>query len=117
MNHSNVHLRTIIIFSLLLLLVLPKAIAQNASQRVKYNFNSDWKMFVGNDSMTFSTTYDDSHYKCLTFPHVWNEDEAFKNCIDSLSTGIAWKSCKMTDSTHVALKLGDTQTLKMFGNR
>lgn len=61
-----------------------------SGQRVKYNFNSDWKLMTGDDSMARHVQYDDRHWKNITLPRAWNEDEAFKKDIASLSTGIAW---------------------------
>jgi beta-galactosidase len=60
------------------------------SQRIKYNFNSDWKVFVGDDSTAKSPNYNDATWKKVTLPYAWNEDDAFKKDIVDLSTGIAW---------------------------
>lgn len=59
-------------------------------QRVKYNFNPSWKVFVGDDANASSVGYDDSKWKQVTLPWAWNEDDAFKKDIVDLSTGIAW---------------------------
>src|SRR6185503_15826898 len=60
------------------------------SQRVKYNFNPGWKVFVGDDPAASGINYNDANWKQVTLPYAWNEDEAFKNDIRDLSTGIAW---------------------------
>lgn len=60
------------------------------SQREKYNFNSDWKLFVGDDSLAATPQYNDDNWKTITLPRAWNEDDAFKVDIANLSTGIAW---------------------------
>lgn len=60
------------------------------SQRIKYNFNSDWKVFVGDDPAASSVTFSDAGWKKVTLPYAWNEDEAFFKDIRDLSTGIAW---------------------------
>lgn len=66
------------------------------AQRVKYNFNSDWKVFVGDDSsgafagLNKTDGFSDANWKRVTLPYAWNEDEAFKKDIAELSTGIAW---------------------------
>ncbi len=60
------------------------------AQRVKYNFNSGWKVFVGDDADASINNYNDYDWKQVTLPYAWNEDEAFKNDIRDLSTGIAW---------------------------
>lgn len=58
--------------------------------RVKYNFNSSWKLYVGNAQGAETTSFDDSQWKPVTLPHAWNEDAAFKVSIDQHPTGIAW---------------------------
>ena len=60
------------------------------AQRQKYNFNSDWKVFVGDDSTAINKNYNDDSWKKVTLPYAWNEDDAFKKDIADLSTGIAW---------------------------
>lgn len=86
----------------LLLAVLPcysqpvsKLLSQNV--RVKYNFNPDWKMNVGDIKEAESFNFDDSEWKDVTLPRVFNEDEAFKKSIHDLTTGIVWyrKSFKL----------------------
>ena len=60
------------------------------SQRVKYNFNPEWKVFVGDDSLAISPLYNDTKWKSVTLPYAWNEDDAFQKDIVNLTTGIAW---------------------------
>ena len=61
-----------------------------AQQRVKYNFNPGWKIFVGDDSAASQVNYNDVAWKNITLPYAWNEDEAFKKDIKDLSDSIAW---------------------------
>jgi len=65
------------------------ALAQDG-QRVKYNFNPDWKYFVGDPEGAGATNFNDSSWKSVTLPRAWNEDEAFKKDIHNLTTGVAW---------------------------
>src|SRR5215213_3035982 len=58
--------------------------------RVKYNFNSDWKLFVGDAAGAENRDFDDSGWKIVTTPRAWNEDDAFRKDIAELPTGIAW---------------------------
>jgi hypothetical protein len=58
--------------------------------RMKYDFNSDWKLFVGDPAGAEKVNFDDSSWKSVTTPHPWNEDDAFRKDIKDLSTGIAW---------------------------
>lgn len=70
----------------------PAALAYDAPQnpRAKYNFNSGWRLNVGDVPGAEAPGFDDSVWKPVTTPHAWNEDDAFKVSIDKLSTGIAW---------------------------
>jgi hypothetical protein len=58
--------------------------------RVRYNFNSDWKLFVGDSNGAEKPEFDDSKWKIVTTPNAWNEDDAFRKDIAELPTGIAW---------------------------
>lgn len=58
--------------------------------RMKYNFNSGWKVLVGNPASAQSPSFNDNDWKDVTLPHAWNEDDAFRVDIANLSTGIAW---------------------------
>lgn len=78
---------TLLIFSFFALAGV--VFAQNF-QRTKYNFNSDWKLFVGDASGAERLDFDDSNWKNITLPRAWNEDDAFRKDIADLSTGIAW---------------------------
>lgn len=60
------------------------------SSRTKYNFNSGWKLFVGDAQGAENISFDDKNWKNITTPHAWNEDDAFRKDIADLSTGIAW---------------------------
>ncbi len=67
-----------------------KSYAPPRSERAKYNFNSGWKLFVGDKRGAEATAFDDSAWKEVTTPHAWNEDAAFKVSIHDLPTGVAW---------------------------
>src|SRR6185369_2730740 len=60
------------------------------SVRAKYNFNSGWKVFVGDPVGAKEAAFDDSGWKSVTTPYAWNEDDAFRKDIKDLSTGVAW---------------------------
>ncbi len=61
-----------------------------SQERVKYNFNTDWRVLTGDDSTARRVDYNDDTWKKVTLPYAWNEDDAFKKDIVNLSTGIAW---------------------------
>ncbi|MEJ5259566.1 MAG: sugar-binding domain-containing protein [Anaerohalosphaeraceae bacterium] len=58
--------------------------------RKVYNFNPGWKVFVGDSADAQRPDFDDSHWKQVTLPYAWNQEEAFRKDIRDLSTGIAW---------------------------
>src|SRR5215217_6838354 len=58
--------------------------------RAAYDFNPDWKLFVGDAKGAEAPAFDDAKWKPVTLPHAWNEDSAFKVSIEQLPTGIAW---------------------------
>src|ERR1700712_186804 len=60
------------------------------AQRIKYNFNSDWKVKVGDTTGVEKDNFNDANWKSVTLPYAWNENDAFKVSIDELSVGIAW---------------------------
>lgn len=64
--------------------------AQSDPVRVRYNFNSAWKLYVGDASGAEQPNFDDSQWQQVTLPHAWNEDAAFRVSIHDLPTGIAW---------------------------
>lgn len=61
-----------------------------ADDRVEYNFNPGWKVFVGDPDSAEKMDFDDSQWAEFTLPYAWNQNEAFKVDIHDLSTGIAW---------------------------
>jgi len=74
----------------LLVAVISIATTSLFGQRIKYNFNPEWKVFVGDDSLAISPLYNDTKWKSVTLPYAWNEDDAFQKDIVNLTTGIAW---------------------------
>jgi len=82
--------RNKIVAKLLLVAFLFFSTTLFSQQRVKYNFNSDWKVLTGDDSTASKINYNDATWKNVTLPYAWNEDDAFKKDIKDLSTGIAW---------------------------
>ena len=75
--------------SLLCFMFLATVFAQK-SERVKFNFNSDWKVKVGDTTGADAPGFNDESWKGITLPYAWNENDAFRVSIDQLSTGIAW---------------------------
>ena len=73
-----------------LLLVLGIYFNTCYAQRVKYNFNHQWKLLVGDAEGAEKSDFNDESWKTITLPFAWNQSEAFKNDIIDLSTGVAW---------------------------
>ncbi|KQM77187.1 beta-galactosidase [Pedobacter sp. Leaf216] len=83
-------MKHIYLFLMAVLLPLIASAQQSSNPRKTYNFNPDWKLYVGDLPGTEKTDFDDKTWKSITLPHAWNEDEAFKKSIEDLSTGISW---------------------------
>ena len=83
---DNMRLRFLWI-SLCLLMVISSI---HAAGREKYNFNSGWKLKVGDIAQAESVSYSDTGWKSVTLPHAFNEDEAFKLNIKDLTDTIVW---------------------------
>jgi beta-galactosidase len=64
--------------------------AAGAFARTTYNFNAEWRLFVGDPAGAESVVFNDTAWKNVTLPRPWNEDDAFRKDIKDLSTGIAW---------------------------
>lgn len=77
---------------LVLLLYATVGFAQQPTQgiRVKFNFNPNWKVRVGDVQGAEAAGFNDSDWKDVTVPYAWNESDAFRKSIQELSTGIAW---------------------------
>lgn len=78
------------LFLFTFLLAILSAINIQASERKKYNFNSEWKLRIGDFPKAKDTKFDDSKWKQVTLPHVFNEDEAFKLSIEQLTDTVVW---------------------------
>jgi len=64
--------------------------ASGVSIRTKYNFNPDWKLFIGEDTTAKRELYDDSKWKSVNLPAAFNEDEAFRLNIKQLTDTVVW---------------------------
>jgi beta-galactosidase len=92
------------------------------AQRMEYNFNGDWKLQTGDPAEASSVNFNDSHWKVVTLPHSWNEDDAFRVSTYDRPTGIAWyrKSFKlpaMVDGSRVLIEFqGVRQAAEVYLN-
>ncbi len=60
------------------------------SNRVKYNFNSQWLLHIGDITNGGTPGLNDSSWKKITLPRAFNEDEAFRVAIDNHTDTIVW---------------------------
>lgn len=74
---------------LLLLLLLVPAIMY-ANNREKYNFNSQWLLYVGDSKGAEKSDFSDKDWKKVTLPRAVNEDEAYKVNIKNMTDTISW---------------------------
>ncbi|MFB6119908.1 MAG: sugar-binding domain-containing protein [Halobacteriaceae archaeon] len=58
--------------------------------RETYSMNPDWRVRVGDPDGAADPSFDDGGWEQVSVPHAWNEDEAFREDIYGLSTGVAW---------------------------
>lgn len=87
----NKHLRILAIACLLMLFTTTTLFSQSGNaQQAKYNFNSGWLVTIGDVPNGASPKLPDNTWEKITLPRAFNEDEAFRVPIDSLSTGIVW---------------------------
>ncbi|MFV0324039.1 MAG: glycoside hydrolase family 2 protein [Bacteroides xylanisolvens] len=77
-----------------------------ASERKRYNFNSEWLLKVGEVLDGQQSGLNDSDWKKITLPRAFNEDEAFKVHIKELTDTIVWY--------RKHFQIGDLKNKKVF---
>ena len=61
-----------------------------AAERQKLNFNSEWRLQVGDFPDAAKPGFDDSRWRKVTLPFAFNGDEAFRKDIVDLTDTIVW---------------------------
>lgn len=61
-----------------------------AVERKKCNFNSEWRLQIGDFPDAATTAFDDSRWRQVTLPYAFNGDEAFRKDIVDLTDTICW---------------------------
>ena len=61
-----------------------------AAERVKQNFNANWRLCVGDYPEAIQADFDDSRWQQVTLPYAFNGDEAFRKDIVNLTDTICW---------------------------
>jgi Beta-galactosidase/beta-glucuronidase len=62
----------------------------DGSLRDTYNFNSDWKLRIGDFSGAEAPAFGDNEWQKVTLPRAFNEDEAFRLHIEQLTDTVMW---------------------------
>ena len=89
MNYSNKNMKSNF-YLLTFLLIIFFTINGYAAERKKYNFNSEWRLQVGDFPQAKKLDFKDSSWKQVTLPHAFNEDEAFRISIEQHTDTVVW---------------------------
>lgn len=65
-------------------------IAAASAVRDKYNFNSEWLLYVGDIPEAKEVRFQDTDWKKVTLPRPFNEDEVFRLSIEQLTDTVMW---------------------------
>ena len=71
-------------------LLLMGCLSVGAAGREKQNFNSGWRLAVGDFAEASLPDYDDSGWQRITLPYAFNGDEAYRKDIRELTDTISW---------------------------
>lgn len=63
----------------ILFAITARALSENADNRLKYNFNYDWKFLQANPTHAESPNYDDTSWSTVSCPHTFNDVDTFDN--------------------------------------
>ena len=74
----------------IVVIMLPLLTTMKATERMKYNFNSEWRLQVGDFPEAKNAESDDSRWQQVTLPYAFNGDEAFRKDIVDLTDTICW---------------------------
>ncbi len=65
-------------------------VSSMATERIRQNFNSEWRLHIGDEAKAALTDFDDSRWQQITLPYAFNGNEAFRKDIVDLTNTIAW---------------------------
>ena len=74
----------------LFILMLILTVGVQAVERQKLNFNSGWRLKVGDVAEAEKPEFDDSQWQRVTLPYAFNGDEAFRKDIVDLTDTVCW---------------------------
>ena len=90
--------------TLIIALLAAYCMTTQATERVKQNFNANWRLCVGDYPEAIQADFDDSRWQQVTLPYAFNGDEAFRKDIVNLTDTICWyrKTFSLTsDHSHL----------------
>ena len=76
--------------TLFFLLSMTLCVTISAADRSKQNFNSAWRLHIGDTTEASQPQFDDSQWQQVTLPYAFNGDEAFRKDIVDLTDTIVW---------------------------
>ena len=79
-----------------------------ATERTKLNFNSGWRLAIGDLTEAAKPDYDDHRWQQVTLPYAFNGDEAFRKDIVDLTDTIVWYR------KHFEVKSEEVKSRKFF---
>jgi len=82
--------KIIVFFCLLPILSVFATPGFDGNMRQIYNFNSDWKLQIGDVANAQPPDFNDADWKKITLPRAFNEDEAFRLPIAELTDTVVW---------------------------
>lgn len=85
---------------MILLVAITFSVAMHAVERKKYNFNSEWRLAIGDFKEAAEASFDDSQWQQVTLPYAFNGDEAFRKDIVDLTDTITWYRKVFTLPSH-----------------
>jgi hypothetical protein len=77
-----------------------------ATERMKKNFNADWRLEVGDFKEASQPEFDDSSWLPITLPYAFNGNEAFRKDIVDLTDTVCWyrKTFLITENGELSSK-------------
>ena len=85
-----------------LCLLMAVTITAGAVERQKLNFNSGWRLEVGDFKEASQPDFDDSRWQPVTLPYAFNGHEAFKKDIVDLTDTICWYRKTFSLTSHLS---------------
>ena len=102
--------------TLFLVLMLTMGSSLGVAARQKLNFNSEWRLQVGDFPDASKVDFDDARWCQVTLPYAFNGDEAFRKDIVDLTDTIVWYRKQFTVLSEESAPSGRADSLQFTGN-